>query len=119
MASSAPGACRAAAWASSGPETGFVELDNAPRIVTSPDGAVRALIASGKVDNEWHITGPDQGTLNGVPFSGVSILLGGADNKDTFILEPGGSICFFAKKPTANTQRHAEIEIVPAAPDSV
>jgi len=71
---------RAAAWASSGPETGFVELDNAPRIVTSPGGAVRALIASGTVDNEWHITGPDQGTLNGVPFSGINVLLGGRRN---------------------------------------
>lgn len=31
------------------------------------------------------------------------------DEVDRAILEPGGSICFFAKKPTADTLRHEEI----------
>ena len=31
------------------------------------------------------------------------------DEVDRAILEPGGSICFFAKKPTPETQRHNEV----------
>ncbi|HEX7095117.1 MAG TPA: OmpA family protein, partial [Acidimicrobiales bacterium] len=56
------------------------------------DDGTRALQASGDTDNEWRITGPDSGTLNGVAFSGVGTLLGGADNQDTYILEQGGSL---------------------------
>ena len=56
------------------------------------DDGTRALQASGDGDNVWRITGPDSGTLNGVAFSDVGTLLGGADNEDTFILEQGGSL---------------------------
>jgi uncharacterized membrane protein YcaP (DUF421 family) len=31
------------------------------------------------------------------------------DEVDRAILEPGGSICFFARKPTPESQRHAEL----------
>ena len=31
------------------------------------------------------------------------------DEVERAILEPGGSICFFAKKPTPETERHAEL----------
>ena len=31
------------------------------------------------------------------------------DEIDRAILEPGGTICFFAKKPTPDTARHAEL----------
>ncbi|HXZ93350.1 MAG TPA: OmpA family protein, partial [Burkholderiales bacterium] len=55
-------------------------------------GGTRALQASGDADNVWRITGADSGTLNGVAFSDVGTLLGGANNHDTFILEPGGSL---------------------------
>src|SRR4249920_2675053 len=34
-------------------------------------GELVALVASDDRDNIWRITGPDQGTLNDVPFSGV------------------------------------------------
>ena len=51
----------------------------------------RALQA-GDTDNVWRITGADTGTLNGEAFSGIGILIGGADNEDTFIFEAGGSL---------------------------
>ena len=60
-------------------------------IIDLADGT-RALQASGDGDNVWRITGPDSGTLNGVAFSDVGTLLGGADNEDTFILEQGGRL---------------------------
>ena len=60
-------------------------------IIDLADGT-RALQASGVTDNVWRITGADSGTLNGVAFSDVGTLLGGADNEDTFILEQGGSL---------------------------
>ncbi len=60
-------------------------------IIDLADGT-RALQASGDSDNLWRITGADSGTLNGVAFSDVGTLLGGADNEDTFILEQGGSL---------------------------
>jgi len=55
------------------------------------DAGARALQA-GDGDNVWRITGADEGTLNGMPFSEIGILLGGADNEDTFTFEPGGSL---------------------------
>ena len=60
-------------------------------IIELDDGS-RALQAAGGSDNLWRITGADEGTLNGAAFSGIGTLLGGADNIDTFILEPGGSL---------------------------
>src|SRR2546425_8670895 len=35
--------------------------------------------------------------------------LSSLDEVERAILEPGGSICFFAKKPTPETERHAEL----------
>ena len=41
----------------------------------------------------WEITGEGSGTLNGqVHFAGVENLSGAADNEDTFIFEPDGSL---------------------------
>src|SRR6202008_5182138 len=77
-------ALRAAAAATSTIDTGFIELDTGTsdvRRFESLDGSINALIASGNRDNDWHITGPDTVTLNGVAYSGVNVLLGG-DNKD-------------------------------------
>ncbi|MGD8477076.1 MAG: LEPR-XLL domain-containing protein, partial [Burkholderiales bacterium] len=89
-----------------GPESGFILLDKelvseqvegvtwlgqgADLFLT--DQGELALVADGATDNEWRITGPDSGTLNGQPFSGVGILIGGADNEDTFHLEANGNL---------------------------
>ena len=80
-----------------GPETGFVQLDAADgvRHIASLDGTIDALIASSERSNEWRITGADEVTLNGVAYSGVNVLLGGANNEDRFIFEPGGSLSGF------------------------
>ncbi len=59
--------------------------------IIETESGERALQA-GDSDNVWRITGNDEGTLNGVPFTDVGILLGGADNQDTFYVEPGGSL---------------------------
>ena len=89
-----------------GPETGFVLLDK-EAVSTEVEGVTwrggaadlyltdqgeLALVATGDTDNEWRITGSNEGTLNGAPFSGVSVLIGGADNEDTFYLEPAGNL---------------------------
>jgi hypothetical protein len=71
------------AWAESDPTAASWIIELEP--------GVRALQA-GDADNVWRITGADEGTLNGVPFSDIGVLLGGADNQDTFYLEPGGSL---------------------------
>ncbi len=71
--------------------TADVDLTAGTWIIELANGT-RALQASGETDNVWRITGADEGTLNGQVFSGVGTLLGGADNQDTFILEPGGSL---------------------------
>jgi outer membrane protein OmpA-like peptidoglycan-associated protein len=86
---------RAAAWANQPIDSGFVELDTGDpdvRRIASLDGTIDALIGSSERDNEWRITGEDTVTLNGVEYSGVNVLLGGADNEDVFILEPDGSL---------------------------
>jgi len=67
-----------------------IPVDGTRNLSTSGD--FLALVASGNTDNAWSITGPNEGTLNGVPFSGVSVLIGGADNEDTFTFEAGGSL---------------------------
>ena len=72
-------------------ESAVADPTAASWIIELPDGT-RALQASGATDNVWRITGADSGTLNGVAFSDVGTLLGGADNEDTFILEQGGSL---------------------------
>src|SRR5512134_2216191 len=71
------------AWAESDPTAASWIIELEP--------GVRALQA-GDADNVWRITGADAGTLNGVPFSDIAVLLGGVDNQDTFYLEPGGSL---------------------------
>jgi hypothetical protein len=73
------------------PETpGDADLTASTWIIETESGQ-RALQAS-DADNLWRITGADEGTLNGVSFSNVGILLGGADNEDSFIFEAGGSL---------------------------
>ncbi len=56
---------------------------------TSGDNDV-LTVAGG--DHQWDITGRDSGTAAGICFSGIENLEGGQDNKDTFVLERGGSI---------------------------
>jgi hypothetical protein len=43
-------------------------------------------------DHTWTVTGANTGTAGNVTFAGVENLIGGPDNRDTFILNPGGSI---------------------------
>ena len=43
-------------------------------------------------DTTWNITGPDGGTVGNVTFAGIGNLIGAADNRDTFVLGPGGSV---------------------------
>ena len=95
-------AMRAAAAAANQPiDSGFVELDSpelediGARMISSADGSLVAVVASGDADNDWRITGEDSGTLNGVAFSGANILLGGAGNEDTFTLEQDGRLTGF------------------------
>ena len=86
---------RAVAWANQPIDSGFVELDTADpdvRRIASLDGTLDALIGSSGRDNEWRITGEDTVTLNGVEYSGVNVLLGGADNEDVFIVEERGTL---------------------------
>ena len=40
----------------------------------------------------WDVTGPDAGTVAGVDFTSVENLSGASDNKDTFVVAPGGSV---------------------------
>ena len=43
-------------------------------------------------DVTWDVTGPDAGTVAGVDFTSVENLSGASDNKDTFVVAPGGSV---------------------------
>ena len=43
-------------------------------------------------NTEWHITGADSGSVAGVSFVGFENLEGSADNEDTFVFTPGGSL---------------------------
>ncbi|MCX5734321.1 MAG: LEPR-XLL domain-containing protein, partial [candidate division NC10 bacterium] len=43
-------------------------------------------------DRTWTVTGANTGTTGNVTFAGVENLIGGSDNRDTFILNLGGSI---------------------------
>ena len=84
------------AGASSGQTTispqAWAEVDaTAGSWIIETESGARALQA-GDTDNVWRVTGADEGTLNGMPFTDVAILLGGADNQDTFYFEPGGSL---------------------------
>ena len=86
---------RAAGWANEPIDSGFVELDTGDpdvRRIASLDGTIDALIGPSGRDNEWRVTGEDEVELNGVAYSGVNVLLGGADNTDTFIFEPDGRV---------------------------
>ncbi|MCC6474997.1 MAG: OmpA family protein, partial [Burkholderiales bacterium] len=69
----------AAADASAG--TWIIDLDAGARALRAGDG-----------DNVWRITGPDEGTLNDIPFADIGVLLGGAGNEDLFYFEPGGTL---------------------------
>jgi hypothetical protein len=43
-------------------------------------------------DYTWNVIGPDAGVVGDVTFAGVENLTGAADNRDTFVLAPGGSV---------------------------
>ncbi|MDT8424115.1 MAG: calcium-binding protein, partial [Desulfuromonadales bacterium] len=53
----------------------------------------RLEITGAAPDMSWLIDGPNAGsTSTGIEFQGIENLMGGADNEDTFVFEPGGSI---------------------------
>jgi hypothetical protein len=43
-------------------------------------------------DTTWSVTGPNAGTVGPVTFRNIQNLTGAADNQDTFVIEPGGSV---------------------------
>ena len=43
-------------------------------------------------DSTWTITGPGAGSVGALTFADVENLTGAANNEDTFVLEPGGSV---------------------------
>ncbi|MHC4632412.1 MAG: LEPR-XLL domain-containing protein [Planctomycetota bacterium] len=45
-----------------------------------------------EADTTWNITGEDAGNIKGVAFRGIGNLLGAANNKDTFVFAPVGTI---------------------------
>ncbi len=45
-----------------------------------------------EADTTWNITGEDAGNIKGVAFRGIGKLLGAANNKDTFVFAPAGTI---------------------------
>ena len=55
-------------------------------------GAGSDTLVGPVADTTWHITGKDSGTVASVDFSDVENLFGAADNQDTFLFAPGGSI---------------------------
>ena len=65
----------------------------AGNIVGNSTGSSNTLDMSAyTTDLTWNITGADSGNVAGINFSGVGNLLGGTDNRDTFILSPAGSL---------------------------
>jgi uncharacterized membrane protein YcaP (DUF421 family) len=60
--------------------------------VVLPDRLTRELITMGEFEAAAHKQG-----------------FGSLDEIERAILEPGGSICFFARKPTPESERHAEL----------
>ena len=61
-------------------------------ILTYVGGAGQDSLAGPSLDSSWIITGEDSGTLGNVGFAGVENLFGAADNEDTFVFGPGGSL---------------------------
>jgi len=78
---------------------GFVTATDGVNLATHPANNIERLIGGTGNDtlvaadtpNTWIIDGVNSGTLNGVHFSDMNNLTGGADS-DTFIFLPGGSI---------------------------
>ncbi len=57
----------------------------------SAGGATDTLHGPG-ADSTWAVTGAGAGSVGGLAFSGFENLAGAADNKDNFVLAPGGSV---------------------------
>ena len=49
-------------------------------------------LAGPAVDSTWNVTGLNAGSLGSVTFDGVESLVGAAGNKDSFVVQRGGSI---------------------------
>ena len=60
--------------------------------VSFDGGAGNDTIVGPVSDVTWDVTGPDAGTVAGVDFTSVENLSGASDNKDTFVVAPGGSV---------------------------
>ncbi len=65
------------------------DFDNA---IHFDGGAGNDVLAGPGGDTTWNVTGEDAGNVAGLTFSDVETLRGAADNNDTFILAPGGSL---------------------------
>ena len=55
-------------------------------------GAGNDTLHGPSTDATWNVTGAGAGNVGGVAFSGFENLAGAADNKDTFVIQAGGSI---------------------------
>ena len=60
--------------------------------VSFDGGAGNDTIVGPVSDVTWDVTGPDAGAVAGVDFTSVENLSGAPDNKDTFVVGPGGSV---------------------------
>ncbi|HNH35166.1 MAG TPA: OmpA family protein, partial [Rhodocyclaceae bacterium] len=60
-----------------------------PRIIGLHRSAANTLVAT-HANNRWEITGVDEVKLNGELYTGISWLVGGDDNQDTFVFTPEG-----------------------------
>ncbi|MCA9188119.1 MAG: hypothetical protein KDA99_20970, partial [Planctomycetales bacterium] len=54
-------------------------------------GTGNNTLVAAETSNTWIITGENEGTINGVFFTGIANLVGGSDT-DTFVFEPSGRI---------------------------
>lgn len=55
-------------------------------------GPAKGTLYGPSIDSTWTVTGAGSGVVGPVTFSNVSSLIGGSNNKDTFIIGPAGSI---------------------------
>lgn len=55
-------------------------------------GAGANTIGGPSADTQWSVTGPDSGSFGRVSFTRAGHVVGAAGNRDTFTLQPGGSL---------------------------
>ena len=84
-------------WTLAGGGAGSVSAANIPGVnftgVSSIAGAGAADTLTGPAaDTTWTIAGADAGQVAGVSFTGFEDLTGAANNNDTFVIAPGGTL---------------------------